>query len=74
MRSNDAIFGFKNDRAWQHHVLTKLAADLNVEVGNITWQVGSLHVYARHFFLVDHFAKTGELNISKEELLAKIAK
>lgn len=53
MRSNDAVFGYKNDRAWQQHVLEKLAADLNVAVGNLYWNVGSLHVYARHYHLVD---------------------
>jgi thymidylate synthase len=53
MRSNDAIFGFKGDRAWQHHVLAELAGDLNVPVGDIYWNVGSLHVYARHFYLID---------------------
>jgi thymidylate synthase len=67
MRSNDAIFGLRNDRAWQRHVLEKLAADLNVDVGLIHWQVGSLHIYARHYFLIDHFAKTGELSITKEK-------
>lgn len=69
MRSNDAIFGYKGDRAWQQHVLEKLAAELNVPAGNLYWNVGSLHVYARHYFLVDHFAKTGELSISKEEYI-----
>lgn len=53
MRSNDAVFGYKNDRAWQQHVLEKLANDLNVAVGNLYWNVGSLHVYARHYNLVD---------------------
>ena len=53
MRSNDAVLGFKNDRAWQHHVLCKLAADLGVEPGDLIWQVGSLHVYARHYYLID---------------------
>jgi thymidylate synthase len=53
MRSNDAIYGYKNDRAWQQHVLEKLAADLNVPAGNLFWNVGSLHVYARHYHLVD---------------------
>ena len=67
MRSNDAIFGYKNDRAWQYHVLVKLANDLNVKPGKLYWNVASLHVYARHFYLVDHFAKTGEINISKDD-------
>ena len=53
MRSNDALFGFRNDRAWQQHVLEKLAGDLCIESGNLYWQVGSLHVYERHYHLVD---------------------
>lgn len=53
MRSNDAVFGFKNDKAWQQHVLNKLANDLSVPVGKLYWNVGSLHVYARHFYLID---------------------
>jgi thymidylate synthase len=67
MRSNDSIFGYRNDRAWQQHVLEKLAAELNIPAGNLYWNVGSLHIYARHYYLVDHFAKTGELNISKAD-------
>lgn len=53
MRSNDAVFGFKNDRAWQTHVLGQLASDLNVPMGKLYWNVGSLHVYSRHYHLVD---------------------
>lgn len=53
MRSNDAVFGYKNDRAWQQHVLEKLADDLSIEPGNLYWNAGSLHVYARHYHLVD---------------------
>ncbi len=52
MRSNDAVFGFKNDRYWQLYVLVELARDLNVEVGDIHWNAGSLHVYERHFHLI----------------------
>ena len=52
MRSNDVVFGYRNDYAWQKHVTDKLAADLNVEAGEIIWNVGSLHVYSRHFDLV----------------------
>lgn len=52
MRSNDVVFGYKNDFAWQNHVRNKLANDLSVEPGNIHWNVGSLHVYERHFQLV----------------------
>ena len=53
MRSNDAIFGYKNDRAWQQHVLEKVANELRVPSGNLYWNAGSLHVYARHYNLVD---------------------
>lgn len=67
MRSNDAIFGFRNDRSWQQHVLEKLAADLGVPVGKLYWQVGSLHVYERHYYLVDHFVCTGETHISMKD-------
>ena len=55
MRSNDAIYGFNNDIAWQQHVLNKLAGDLNVEPGTILWQAASLHVYPRHFHLLEEF-------------------
>jgi thymidylate synthase len=66
MRSNDAIFGYKNDRAWQQHVLENLAVDLSIPPGNLYWNVGSLHIYSRHYYLVDHFVKTGETNIAKD--------
>jgi thymidylate synthase len=52
MRSNDVVFGYKNDYAWQQHVLELLADDLEIAPGFITWQVQNLHVYERHFDLV----------------------
>jgi len=67
MRSNDVVYGYKNDYAWQLHVLTEFTRDYNslymdaawdadyrkeMTVGNITWQVQNLHVYERHFDLV----------------------
>ena len=52
MRSNDVVFGYKNDYAWQKFVLDKLAADLEIDPGKIIWNAGSLHVYERHFKLV----------------------
>jgi thymidylate synthase len=57
MRSNDVVFGFKNDKAWQDHVHQKLADDLNCKVGPMIWNAGSLHVYERHFKLVEQSAK-----------------
>jgi len=67
MRSNDVVFGYKNDYAWQLYVLNKLVKDYNecylnnawdadyraeMTAGNIIWQVQNLHVYERHFDLV----------------------
>lgn len=52
MRSNDVVFGYRNDFAWQKHVLDKLATDIGVNSGTIHWNAGSLHVYSRHFDMV----------------------
>lgn len=53
MRSNDVVFGYKNDYAWQRHVHKKLASDLGIDVGEMIWHAGSLHVYSRHFQLIE---------------------
>ena len=57
MRSNDVMFGYRNDYAWQRYVQVKLQQDLyysgvHVELGHMYWQVQNLHVYERHFDLV----------------------
>jgi len=52
MRSNDAVFGYNNDYAWQEHVLQMLADDTDNYVGDIMWNVSSLHVYPGHYGLV----------------------
>lgn len=59
MRSNDVVFGYKNDYAWQQYVLKKVCDAYNklnmfdpIEPGDIIWQVQNLHVYERHFNLV----------------------
>jgi len=57
-RSCDAVFGAKNDLYWARHVQNKLVEELvfdypELEAGNIIHQVGSLHVYSRHFHLID---------------------
>lgn len=52
MRSNDAIYGFKNDAAWQMYIHQQIADELDVETGDLIWNAGSLHVYERHFELV----------------------
>lgn len=58
MRSNDAIFGYNNDYAWQEWVLNKFIKDIQenftakIEKGNIYWNAASLHVYEHHFNLL----------------------
>ena len=54
MRSNDVVFGYKNDYAWQVYVRDALLDSLpGVEAGDIYWQVQNLHVYRRHFHLLE---------------------
>ena len=50
MRSNDVVFGYRNDYAWQKYVADMLTRDLGLDVEpKIIWNVGNLHVYERHF-------------------------
>lgn len=56
MRSNDVIFGYKNDYAWQKHTqlwvldqLHHIVPDRQYRAGTIYWQVASLHIYRRHW-------------------------
>jgi thymidylate synthase len=55
MRSNDAVFGYKNDYAWQKFVLDRVSDDVGIPAGDIYWNVGSLHIYERHFELVEDY-------------------
>ncbi len=58
MRSNDVVFGYKNDYAWAQYLMDRAVDDLGIlsgyEItkGDLIWQVMNLHVYARHFNLV----------------------
>lgn len=62
MRSNDVVFGYKNDYAWQRYVMQKICDGMNrhwdrmfeddILPGFMHWQVQNLHVYERHFNLV----------------------
>lgn len=52
MRSNDVVFGYRNDFAWQDHVVKLLGAALGIEKTKVIWHVGNLHVYERHFDMV----------------------
>lgn len=60
MRSNDAVHGYKGDRFWQQHIHEKLYKELlikypNLKLGNLYWNVMSLHVYERHFYLIKEY-------------------
>ena len=72
MRSNDAWAGYRNDYAWQFYMLSLVVNRLNrhcnaYRIGNIHWNAGSLHIYERQFYLIDHYIETGETAITKEE-------
>lgn len=56
-RSCDALYGFKNDIYWAKYIHNRLFEDLKedypeLELGQLIHQVGSLHIYERHFSLV----------------------
>lgn len=67
MRSNDVVFGYRNDWAWQNHVCSLIAAGLRVHNHRIIWQVGSLHVYERHFWMVDAWSRFNDSAMIKSE-------
>ena len=58
MRSNDAVYGYKNDYAWQRYVHKEVLQAVNgrsgtvYALGDLHWNAGSLHVYERHFDLI----------------------
>lgn len=54
MRSNDVVFGYKNDYAWAAYVVRSLCSAIgdSVTPGDIYWQVQNMHVYERHFELL----------------------
>jgi thymidylate synthase len=57
MRSNDAVFGYKGDKAWHDHVYSAVYSDLrctypDLQRGDMIWNAASLHVYPRHAHLV----------------------
>ena len=67
MRSNDAVLGYRNDRAWHLYVRDKLLTDirhrhqmLHLMPATILWFVDSLHVYEHDVHLVDEWRKENE--------------
>lgn len=65
MRSNDAIFGYRNDYAWQRYCQDLVSGmlafqyDIHVENGDIIWNSASLHIYPRHYGLIEEYLMTG---------------
>lgn len=71
MRSNDVVFGYKNDYAWAQYLMDKFVKEWNdianqhnvstyvqdpiqtITKGDLIWSVMNLHVYDRHFELVE---------------------
>jgi thymidylate synthase len=79
MRSNDAVFGYKNDLYWHKSVQQQLLDELKkdyktLELGDIYWNSSSLHVYDRHYYLVYHYMMTGETTIGKKDFIEKYNK
>lgn len=69
MRSNDAIFGYRNDYAWQKFTQLVVIDSLQnrgieVEPGDIIWNAASLHIYKRHYWLVEEFDRTGRFDMA----------
>lgn len=65
MRSMDAVWGYRADYSMWDYVMDKMVADMNSEMikywgeitrGDISFQVANLHVYPRHFDLLDRWA------------------
>lgn len=67
MRSNDGWAGYRNDRAWARYVQVKLAEDLKVSPGKVFWHADSLHFYEHQFYLIDHYERTGQTSILRNE-------
>lgn len=70
MRSMDAVFGYRADysmwNALMEHMLGFLEHDFpEVTRGNITFQVANLHVYPRHFQLLEDTAADIEERIDR---------
>jgi thymidylate synthase len=62
MRSNDFVYGYRNDFAWQKFVLDRMVLEYNhfarlrkipeVSAGDIHWSAASLHIYPRHYSVI----------------------
>jgi thymidylate synthase len=57
MRSNDLIYGFSYDVPWFNSLQKQIANILKIEVGEYRHFATSMHVYERHFKMVENIAK-----------------
>ena len=60
MRSNDAVWGMTNDVACFSFLHELVAGLLGVELGRYRHKADSLHVYERHFKMVETIIEQGE--------------
>ena len=72
MRSNDLIFGLCNDvftfSLFQQMMLNELNQEgLNLQLGSYFHHAGSLHVYERHFGMIENIGKSQFLIDNKQE-------
>ena len=56
MRSNDLIYGFSYDAPWFNYLHKELANDINIKVGTYRHFATSMHVYERHFNIIENVA------------------
>ena len=71
MRSQDVIFGLANDYFAAALILQMMRNQLGVRLGTVTFNVGSLHIYERHYHLlnsVPHHGKSMHLEVHPEYL------
>ena len=56
MRSNDLIYGFSYDVPWFNYLHKKLAKHTNLPLGSYRHFATSMHVYKRHFKMIEKVA------------------
>ena len=71
MRSMDAVFGYRADYSMWDALMDYLLGNLeraypDLQRGDITFQVANLHVYPRHFKLLEEWAEKVDSQLSRE--------
>lgn len=56
MRSNDLIFGLSYDLPWFTYIQERVADSVGLEVGKYFHYAASLHVYEKHFKMLEEIA------------------